>query len=65
MFNRYLPVKTELVICCPLTPLQQNLYNTFVGKQDFASNSSKRRKESEDVISARGLSAITQLKKVV
>ena len=62
---RYLPVKTEIVICCPLTPLQLHLYNMFVKKQEFTENEDHRQKKtSSDKLNARGLSAITQLKKV-
>jgi len=59
-----LPVKTELVICCPLTPLQLSLYNAFVTRQDFSSTKQGSKRKPGEGLSARGLSAITQLKKV-
>nr|CAB3265408.1 DNA repair and recombination protein RAD54-like [Phallusia mammillata] len=67
LLSKYLPVKTEFVICCPLTPLQENLYNSFISKQDFSSDcqsAPKRRKGDQEGFGARGLSAITQLKKL-
>lgn len=56
---RYLPVKTELVICCPLTDVQYALYNAFMSRQDFTKTSNK-----EKGMTSRGLAAITQMKKV-
>ncbi|CAK8680728.1 unnamed protein product [Clavelina lepadiformis] len=57
ILSKYLPVKTELIICCPLTSIQRQLYNAYVRKQDFPG-------KSGNGLSARGLSAITQLKKL-
>jgi len=59
LLSKYLPVKTELVICCPLTDVQYALYNAFMSRQDFTKTNNK-----EKGMTSRGLAAITQMKKL-
>ena len=30
LLSKYLPVKIEQVVCCRMTPLQENIYQSFV-----------------------------------
>ncbi|XP_002130103.2 DNA repair and recombination protein RAD54-like isoform X1 [Ciona intestinalis] len=67
ILSKYLPVKTELIICCPLTTLQFELYNSFANKQEFicdAKQPTKKRKKNSEGVTSGGLTAITQLKKL-
>ncbi|KAL3870083.1 hypothetical protein ACJMK2_042697 [Sinanodonta woodiana] len=59
LLTQYLPVKTEQVVCCQLTPLQSTLYKTLV-----QSKAAECELASGDKVSAGSLSFITQLKKL-
>ena len=57
LLTKYLPVKYELILCCRLTPLQQQIYKSFISS-----------KAARDAARSGGLStalaAITNLKKL-
>ncbi|KAK7068836.1 DNA repair and recombination protein RAD54-like, partial [Halocaridina rubra] len=60
ILSKYLPVKIEHVVCCPLTPLQQEMYIKFI-------NSSAVKKQISDADGRLGntaLAAITSMKKL-
>ena len=66
---RYLPVKTELVICCPLTEVQLHLYNAFARQTSKQVDEAERKKKPQQKkggggLGVKGLAAITQMKKV-
>ncbi|XP_046400540.1 DNA repair and recombination protein RAD54-like [Ischnura elegans] len=68
LLSRYLPTKTELVVCVKLSPLQQNLYNDFlssdaVRKTVLAADSEQEGGRGKGT-SLSALSSITLLKKL-
>ena len=63
LLSKYLPVKYEQVLCCKLTPLQQNIYESFC-----SSDSVRRALKADDgkgKMASSSLAAITSLKKLV
>ncbi|XP_064604262.1 DNA repair and recombination protein RAD54-like isoform X2 [Liolophura sinensis] len=59
LLTKYLPVKTEQIICCRLTPLQTALYKQFV-----QSKVAECQLTSNGKVALSSLSSITQLKKL-
>ncbi|CAI8028357.1 DNA repair and recombination protein RAD54-like [Geodia barretti] len=67
LLTKYLPVKTEQVVCCRLTPFQTELYTHFTNSQlaqRLARNGGEREKKGKGKTTASSLSAITLLKKL-
>lgn len=59
ILSKYLPQKTEHVICCPMTDMQRNMYMRFI------SSSVVKKQLSEDgKLGGSALAAITSLKKL-
>nr|XP_039260404.1 DNA repair and recombination protein RAD54-like [Styela clava] len=61
---KYLPVKTEIVLCCPLSPLQLKLYNALVKSSSKQIDNTSSKKGNSNGLTAKGLTAINQLKKL-
>ncbi|XP_059099415.1 DNA repair and recombination protein RAD54-like isoform X1 [Tigriopus californicus] len=62
LLTKYLPVKYEQVICCRLTPLQEDIYQSFVNSDTIR----RGLKSTEGVkMTSSSLAAITSLKKLV
>ena len=63
LLSKYLPVKTEQVICITLTGLQKQLYEDFIAS-DALKKTVREKQNSKKGMSLTALSAITTLKKL-
>ncbi|XP_023230728.1 DNA repair and recombination protein RAD54-like [Centruroides sculpturatus] len=61
LLSKYIPVKIELVVCCMMTPLQNDIYVNFVKSLDILKLNNAKEKGNKVNVS---LSAITSLKKL-
>ncbi|XP_075228998.1 DNA repair and recombination protein RAD54-like okr isoform X1 [Lycorma delicatula] len=60
LLSKYLPVKTEQVVCIKLSPLQENLYKHLINSEAL----SRTLKDGNGKIALSSLSSITSLKKL-
>jgi len=64
LLSKYLPVKYEQVLCCKLTSLQQNIYQSFCNS-DSVRRALKSDGGGKEKMTSSSLAAITSLKKLV
>lgn len=64
LLSKYLPVKTEQVICINLTNLQRQIYEDFISSDSLKKTVKGEEKNGKKGMSLTALSAITTLKKL-
>ena len=64
LLSKYLPVKYEQILCCKLTPLQQNIYESFCNS-DSVRRALRAEAGKGGKMASSSLAAITSLKKLV
>ena len=64
LLSKYLPVKYEQVLCCKLTSLQRNIYQSFCNS-DSVRRALKSEGGGKEKMTSSSLAAITSLKKLV
>jgi len=64
LLSKYLPVKVEQVVCCSMTSLQSDIYNSFCSS-DTVRRALRAEGGGEAKLTVSSLAAITSLKKLV